>query len=118
MTITEFAQSAGWKTFSAKIYFWARALVVMGIIFLINHWPGGDIIVTVGGVLIILIYAVSAFEPIPEEYDWTLVYPQLAGMTDPDEASPGESAHGHEKERIKKLQSEIERLKEDLNNLK
>jgi gliding motility-associated protein GldL len=32
-----------------------------------------------------IIFFLSAFEPLHEELDWTLVYPELAGMTDPDE---------------------------------
>jgi gliding motility-associated protein GldL len=32
-----------------------------------------------------IIFFFSAFEPLHEELDWTLVYPELAGMTDPDE---------------------------------
>jgi gliding motility-associated protein GldL len=32
-----------------------------------------------------IIFFFSAFEPVHEELDWTLVYPELAGMTDPDE---------------------------------
>ena len=32
-----------------------------------------------------VIFFFSAFEPLHEELDWTLVYPELAGMTDPDE---------------------------------
>ena len=32
-----------------------------------------------------IIFFFSAFEPLHEELDWTLVYPELAGMTDPDD---------------------------------
>ena len=31
-----------------------------------------------------VIFMFSAFEPIHEEYDWSLVYPELAGMNDED----------------------------------
>jgi len=40
---------------------------------------------TVGLLVEAIIFFFSAFEPLHEELDWTLVYPELAGMTDPDE---------------------------------
>jgi uncharacterized phage infection (PIP) family protein YhgE len=44
-----------------------------------------------------IIFFFSAFEPLHEELDWTLVYPELAGMTDPDEVETikeaGKSGH-------------------------
>ena len=40
---------------------------------------------TVGLLVEAVIFFFSAFEPLHEELDWTLVYPELSGMTDPDE---------------------------------
>ncbi len=49
------------------------------------HWPGSGIALSCGLITEAIIFFFSAFEPLHEELDWTLVYPELAGMSDPDE---------------------------------
>jgi len=83
--LTDIVQSAGWKNFMAKLYGIGASVVIVGALFKINHWPGGSLIITLGLVTEALIFFFSAFEPLHEELDWTLVYPELAGMSDPDE---------------------------------
>ena len=46
---------------------------------------GAGIALTAGLLIEAVIFFFSAFEPLHEELDWTLVYPELAGMSDPDE---------------------------------
>jgi gliding motility-associated protein GldL len=60
-------------------------VVIIGALFKIMHFPGAGIMLSVGLGIEALIFFFSAFEPLHEELDWTLVYPELAGMTDPDE---------------------------------
>jgi len=85
MGLAELTQSSGWKKFMAKLYGWGAAVVIVGALFKIQHFPGAGIMLTVGLLIEALIFFFSAFEPLHEELDWTLVYPELAGMTDPDE---------------------------------
>jgi gliding motility-associated protein GldL len=85
MNIAEIVQSSGWKNFMAKLYGIGAAVVIVGALFKIMHWPGAGIMLTVGLGTEAVIFFFSAFEPLHEELDWTLVYPELAGMTDPDE---------------------------------
>jgi len=85
INITDVVQSAGWKNFMAKLYGWGASVVIIGALFKINHWPGGTITITMGLVTEAIIFFFSAFEPLHEELDWTLVYPELAGISDPDE---------------------------------
>lgn len=85
MNLTDIVQSSGWKNFMAKLYGFGATVVIVGALFKINHWPGGSLIITLGLVTEALIFFFSAFEPLHEELDWTLVYPELAGMSDPDE---------------------------------
>jgi len=85
MGITELVQSSGWKNFTAKLYGFGAAIVIIGALFKIMHWPGASIALTSGLLIEALIFFFSAFEPLHEELDWTLVYPELAGMSDPDE---------------------------------
>lgn len=85
MGITELVQSSGWKNFTAKLYGFGAAIVIVGALFKIMHWPGAAVALTSGLLIEALIFFFSAFEPLHEELDWTLVYPELAGMSDPDE---------------------------------
>jgi len=85
MTLSELVQSSGWKNFMAKLYGFGAAVVIVGALFKIQHWPGASIMLTIGLSVEAVIFFFSAFEPIHEEIDWTLVYPELAGITDDDE---------------------------------
>ncbi len=85
MGITNIVQSSGWKNFTAKLYGFGAAIVIIGALFKIMHWPGAGIALTAGLLIEAVIFFFSAFEPLHEELDWTLVYPELAGMSDPDE---------------------------------
>jgi chromosome segregation ATPase len=85
MGITELVQSSGWKSFTAKLYGFGASIVIVGALFKIQHWPGAGAALTAGLLIEAIIFFFSAFEPLHEELDWTLVYPELAGMSDPDE---------------------------------
>jgi gliding motility-associated protein GldL len=85
MNLTEIVQSSGWKNFMAKLYGWGASVVLIGALFKLQHWPGAGFAITLGLSTEAIIFFFSAFEPLHEELDWTLVYPELAGMTDPDE---------------------------------
>jgi gliding motility-associated protein GldL len=69
----------------AKLYGIGASVVIIGALFKIQHIPGGGIMISLGLGVEAVIFFFSAFEPLHEELDWTLVYPELAGMTDPDE---------------------------------
>ena len=78
--------SSGWKNFMAKLYGIGASVVILGALFKIQGWNGAGIMLTVGLGVEAMIFFFSAFEPLHEELDWTLVYPELAGMhDDPDE---------------------------------
>jgi methyl-accepting chemotaxis protein len=85
MNVTEIVQSSGWKNFMSKLYGIGASIVIIGAMFKIQHWAGGGFMITSGLAVEAVIFFFSAFEPLHEELDWTLVYPELAGMTDPDE---------------------------------
>ena len=85
MNLTEIVQSSGWKSFMAKLYGWGASIVIIGALFKIQHWPLAGVFLTVGLSTEAIIFFFSAFEPLHEEVDWTLVYPELAGLSDEDE---------------------------------
>lgn len=72
------------KNFMAKLYGIGAAVVIMGALFKILHLPGADYMLIIGLTTEAVIFFISAFEKIHEEVDWTLVYPELAGIEDPD----------------------------------
>ncbi len=72
------------KTFMARLYGLGASIVILGALFKILHWDGADIMLIVGLTTESVIFFFSAWEKPHEEYDWTLVYPELAGMDDPD----------------------------------
>lgn len=67
------------------LYGWGATAVIVGALFKLMHWPGAGIMLTIGMTVEAVIFFFSAFEPIHEEVDWTLVYPELAGMSDEEE---------------------------------
>ena len=77
-------RSKGYKNFMSKLYGWGAAVVIIGALFKINHWPGGTLMLIIGMGTETVIFFLSAFEPPHVEFDWTLVYPQLAGMDSPE----------------------------------
>jgi gliding motility-associated protein GldL len=85
INITDVVQSSGWRNFMAKLYGWGASVVIIGAMFKINHWPGATFFISLGLITESIIFFFSAFEPLHEELDWTLVYPELAGLSDPDE---------------------------------
>lgn len=69
-----------WKQFMAKLYGFGASIVIIGAMFKIMHWPGAGPMLVVGLSTEAVIFFFSAFEPPHEEVDWSLVYPELAGM--------------------------------------
>ncbi|HTL81472.1 MAG TPA: gliding motility protein GldL, partial [Bacteroidia bacterium] len=84
--------SRKWKAFMAKLYGFGAAVVIVGALFKIQHWTGASAMLIVGLGTEAVIFAFSAFEPIHEDLDWTLVYPELAGMPEEEKAKELEQA--------------------------
>ena len=63
-------------------YGMGAAVVIIGALFKITHieWGfiTGNLMLTIGLVVEAGIFALSAFEPVDKDLDWTLVYPELA----------------------------------------
>jgi gliding motility-associated protein GldL len=80
MGLNNLVRSRGFRNFMAKLYGWGAAVVILGALFKINHYPYADYMLIVGLGTESLIFFFSAFEPPHVEPDWSLVYPELAGM--------------------------------------
>ena len=83
MGIAQFTQGKAFKQLMSKLYGFGAAIVIIGALFKIQHWEGAGVMLTVGLLTEAVIFFFSAFEPPHEELDWTLVYPELAGMHEP-----------------------------------
>ena len=59
-------------------YGMGAAVVIVGALFKIQHWPYASLLLIVGLLTEAFIFALSAFEPADKELDWSLVYPELA----------------------------------------
>lgn len=77
------ASSKTKKKFMGMAYGLGAAVVILGALFKITHIEfgplNGNSLLTIGLVTEALIFALSAFEPVDDELDWSLVYPELAG---------------------------------------
>lgn len=85
MNLSEIVQGHGWRAFMTKLYGFGASVVIIGALFKIQHWPMAGTFLTIGLLTEATIFFFSAFEPMHEDVDWTLVYPELAGLTDEDE---------------------------------
>lgn len=86
-SIEEVVTSKKWKTFMKYLYGWGASVVILGALFKILHLKGAGTMLFLGMGTESIIFFFSAFEPIHEEVDWTLVYPELTGMSDEEEIS-------------------------------
>lgn len=59
------------------------SVVIIGALFKLTHWElgplNGTVLLALGLITEALIFAIAAFEPVEEELDWSLVYPELGG---------------------------------------
>ena len=60
-------------------YGMGAAVVIVGALFKIQHWPGASALLIIGLLTEALIFGLSAFDPVDTELDWSIVYPELAG---------------------------------------
>ena len=100
----DFLVTKQFKNIMAKLYGIGAAVVIAGALFKIMHWPGANTMLIAGMGTEVLIFVVSAFEPIHMDLDWTLVYPELAGMHDD---------HGDKKEDKKSITEQLDNMLEE-----
>ncbi len=80
MGISNIVRKRGFRNFMAKLYGWGASVVILGALFKINHYPGADYMLVAGLGTEAIIFFFSAFEPPYVEPDWSVVYPELAGL--------------------------------------
>ena len=75
-----------YKLMMPKLYGWGAAVVILGALFKIEHLPGASYMLMAGLGMEAIIFFFSAFEKPHADPDWSLVYPELAHMNDPNAA--------------------------------
>jgi len=90
------AQSKSTKKMFNMAYGLGAAVVIIGALFKILHWPFGNEVLMIGMIVEAAVFALSAFEAVEDDLDWTKVYPELAdgqslGSKKGKEASPEEA---------------------------
>ena len=80
--LDQIVRSKAYKNGMAKLYGWGASVVIIGALFKILHLPGANIMLILGMGIEAVIFFFSAFEPLHVEYNWALVYPELATGTD------------------------------------
>ncbi len=77
------AQSKSSKKLFNMAYGLGASVVIMGALFKILHWElgplNGGLLLAIGLITEAIIFAISAFEPVDDDLDWSLVYPELGG---------------------------------------
>ena len=75
---TSFFESKTWKNIMKYVYGLGAAVVIMGALFKIMHWPGASEMLIVGLSTEALIFIMSVMEPVHLDSDWSRVFPELA----------------------------------------
>jgi gliding motility-associated protein GldL len=103
MGLNEIVRSKGYKNFMAKLYGIGAAVVILGALFKIIHLPGANEMLILGMGTEAVIFTFSSFEPLHVEYNWALVYPELA---------MGDDAHDmtHDKKKVNSSLSVTQQL--------
>jgi gliding motility-associated protein GldL len=110
------AQSKSTKKIFNMAYGIGAAIVILGALFKIQHISigplTGGLMLTIGMAVEALVFAISAFEPIDDDLDWTKVYPELG---DADEEGTG--AQGMLSQKLDNLLKEAQVDTELMTNL-
>ena len=75
--LSKLADNKYYKALMPILYGWGAALVILGALFKINHYPGATLMLAIGMSVEALIFFMSAFEKAPKEYHWEKAYPNI-----------------------------------------
>lgn len=108
MNFSEVFKSKKFKKIMGFVYGWGASIVLLGALFKIEHYPGASLMLIVGLSTEAFIFFMSAFEPPHEEVDWSLVYPELAGIESETNVEDRKSAVSTRKSALEKFDAMIE----------
>jgi len=94
-------------------YGMGAAVVIIGALFKIQHYPGAGPLLIIGLITEALIFGLSAFDPVDKELDWSLVYPELAGGEAKHKSAKKEDAGDAQGQLSQKLDTMLKEAKID-----
>jgi gliding motility-associated protein GldL len=106
MGLLAWLESKQGKVVLHKTYSFGASVVIVGALFKIQHYPGANAILPFGLGTEAIIFILFGLQKPHEEVDWSLVYPELAGM------------HGDEETKEEKKGSITEQLDDMLEEAK
>ena len=106
------AQSKSTKKIFNMAYGIGAAIVIVGALFKIQHWPYGSLILTIGMVVEAIVFFISAFDAVEDDLDWTKVYPELG-----DADGEGTGVNGMLSQKLDNLLQEAQVDNELMTNL-
>jgi gliding motility-associated protein GldL len=71
-----------------NIVSWGATVVIIGLLFKIQHWPYSEYFITAGLGTEAVLFFLIGFQEEPTDPDWTLVYPELKGDAAPKVIAP------------------------------
>jgi len=80
MGLLAFLESKQGKVMLHKTYSFGASVVIVGALFKIQHYPGANGILPIGLGTEAVIFILFGLQKPHEDVDWSLVYPELAGM--------------------------------------
>lgn len=111
------AQSKASKRFMNMAYGLGASVVIIGALFKIIHFEigflTGNVMLAIGLITEAIIFAISAFEPVDDDLDWSLVYPELAGGAASNKKKKAEEPKDAEGLLSKKLDNLLKEAKID-----
>ena len=110
------AQSKKSKIIINMMYGLGAAIVILGVLFKIQHisygFITGGLMLTIGLIAEAIVFTISAFEPVDDYLDWTKVYPELG-----DVGVKATGAQGMLSQKLDNLLKEAHLDKELISNL-
>lgn len=71
------AQKKKFKLGINTLISWGASIVIIGLMFKILHWKGGELMIAIGLITEAILFFVLGFQTEPTDPDWTKVYPEL-----------------------------------------
>ena len=78
MKIRDFVQQMWWRNFMSYLYSWGASIVMIGALMKLEHFPLSSYFLIGGLGIEAIIFFFAAFEPLPDDWEWDRVYPELA----------------------------------------
>jgi gliding motility-associated protein GldL len=85
---------------------WGASVVIIGLMFKILHWKGGEIMIALGLITEALLFFVMGFKSEKPEPDWTKVYPELGEEFNGEVSHSASVASGSSTAALDKMMSE------------